>query len=261
MVSSASFPESVGARLVRCLEAPARAARVADVRLGLGYTAVRLEDGRTGTAFTFRDEAPGGCSVFVGLRPLAGRPASDLVELLASTDPIEAGVGLACANALVNVDAPDLQPGDVLERLALGPEDDVGMVGCFGPLLEPVRRRARSLTIFERVTEATERLRPAAEAMVVLPRCSVALLTATSIINHTVDGLLRAAEGCREVVLLGASTPLVPEAFAGRRVTWLSGVVVVDGAGILQVVSEGGGMGQFGRRVRKVSRCGVPPTA
>jgi hypothetical protein len=255
-MSSGSSSSGVVARLMRCLESPARAAVVADVRLGLGYTAVRLRDGRTGLAFTFRDGASGGCSVFVGLRPLAGRGASDVLALLGSSDPLEAGVGLACANALANTAAPDLQPGDVLDRLALGPEDDVGMVGRFGPLVGPVRRRARSLTIFERVAEPAGELRPTAEAVVVLPTCSVALLTATSILNGTVDGLLEAASGCREVVLLGASTPLVAEAFAGRRVTWLSGVVVTDAEGVLRVVSEGGGMGQFGPHVRKVSRGG-----
>jgi hypothetical protein len=42
-----------------------------------------------------------------------------------------------------------------------------------------------------------------------LPRCQVALLTSTSIINHTLENLLNAAHSCRDVTLLGASTPLV----------------------------------------------------
>lgn len=252
------FP-GVVERLVRRLEEPARAVGVADVRLGLRYAAVRLEDGRTGTAFTFLQEAHRGCSVFGGRRPLAGRPAGDLLGLLRSADSLEAAVGLACANALANVAAPDLEAGDVLERLTLGPEDDVGMVGHFGPLVEPVRRRARSLTIFERVAEPTGVLRLATEATQVLPRCTVALLSATSLLNGTIDGLLESAMACREVVVLGASTPLVPEAFAGQRVTWLSGIVVTDGAGLLRAVSEGSGMGQFGPFVRKVSRRGAGP--
>jgi uncharacterized protein (DUF4213/DUF364 family) len=244
----------VAARLVRCLDRPARMVQAADVRIGLGYTAVRLADGRTGVAFTFRDEVPAGCAAFAGLRPLAGRPAAELLALLGSADPLEAAVGLACANALANVDAADLRAGDVLERLAIGPRDDVGMVGHFGPLVEPLRRRARSLTVFERLPEPSGELRPVAEAAAVLPRCDVALLTATTILNGTIDELLRDAAGCREVVVLGASTPLVPEAFAERRVTWLSGVLVVDPEAVLQVVAEGGGMRQFGRHVRKVSR-------
>jgi uncharacterized protein (DUF4213/DUF364 family) len=56
-----------------------------------------------------------------------------------------------------------------------------------------------------------------------------------------------------EVALLGASTPLVPDAFDGAAVTMLSGVVVTAPDEVLRIVSEGGGMRQFGPHVRKVT--------
>lgn len=242
----------MAARIVASLAGRAGGVLVSDVRIGLGYTAVMLADGRTGVAFTFRDLARGGCSVFEGIRPLSGRPAADLLALLESPDAIEAGVGLACANALANRGEAARLAGDVLAHLELGPGDRVGMVGHFGPLVGPIRERAGSLSVFERVDRACGPLRPWAEAAAELPRCQVALITATSIINHTVDGLLEAARGCREVVLLGASTPLLAEVFE-RDVTMLSGVVVMAPPGVMQVVSEGGGMRQFGPCVRKVT--------
>ncbi len=249
-------------RLVVELTDAARAATVADVRIGLGYTAVRLADERAGVAFTFRDQAQGGCSVFRGLRPLSGRSAVDLLPLLESRDAIEAGVGLACANALANRHHPTQLEGDVLDHLAVGPDDDVGMVGNFGPLVTELQRRARSLTVFERVAAPAGLLRPQEEAASVLPRCQVALITATAIINHTIDELLEAARNCREVALLGASTPLRTEAFAGTRVTMLSGVVVAAPAEVLRVVSEGGGMRQFSPHVHKVSvKVNRPPSS
>jgi hypothetical protein len=58
------------------------------------------------------------------------------------------------------------------------------MVGHFGPLVGPLRQRARSLTIFERVAAPTGLLRPREEAVEELPRCAIALITATSIIDH-----------------------------------------------------------------------------
>lgn len=243
----------VAARIVTSLLDAAMRVRVADVRIGLGYTGVRLEDGGTGVAFTFRDLAGGGCSVFQGIRPLATRPAADLLVLLESPDAIEAGVGLACANALVNRDHPAWLEGDILDHLHLGSGDDVAMVGHFGPLVEAIRERARSLTVFERVERSSGPIRPREEAATAIPGCQVALITATSIINHTIDDLLRAAEGCREVVLLGASTPLIAEAFSAGPVTMLAGVVVREPDEILRIVSEGGGMRQFGPHVRKVT--------
>jgi hypothetical protein len=240
-------------RLVAHLADAAQAATVQEVRIGLGYTAVALTDGRAGVAYTFRDLAQGGCSVFHGLRPLAGRLAADLVPLLESADAIEAGVGLACANALANRSGPGQQTGDILAHLEVGPDDDVAMVGHFGPLVSQLEARARSLTIFERVAAPTGRLRPREEATARIPSCPIVLITATALINHTLDALLDAARGCRQVAILGASTPLVPEVFAATGVTMLSGVVVTAADEVLRVVSEGGGMPQFGPHVRKVN--------
>ena len=77
--------------------------------------------------------------------------------------------------------------------------------------------------------------------------------------DHPVDGLLEAARGCRRVALLGASTPLIAEVFDPGTVTMLSGVVVTAPDEVLRIVSEGGGMRQFGPHVRKVTVQVGPP--
>ncbi len=224
-----------------------------DVRIGLGYTAVMLEDGSVGVAYTFRENATAGCSVFKGRRPLVGRTTTEVLDYLGSIDALESTVGLAAANALANRPAPEQQEGDILEMLTVGSEDQVGMVGYFGPLVAPLEKRVRALTIFERNAARSNRVLPAEEALERLPHCDVAIITSTALVLGTLDGLLEAASGCREVALVGASTSLASAVFASHGVTLLSGVTVTDGPGILQVVSEGGGMGFFGGRVRKVN--------
>jgi uncharacterized protein (DUF4213/DUF364 family) len=267
---------TVAGRIVTALRTRARKSQAAEVRIGLSYTAVKLEDGSAGVALTFRQYAECGCasfavpsfarcSAFDGLLPLAGCPASDLLPRLLSGDPVEAAVGLACANAMANRPGDGQQGGDILDLLDLGSRDHVGMVGHFAPLVEAVRRRAGKLTIFERIDEPDGYLRPADEAEKVLPGCQVALITATSIINHTLDDLLTASRNCREVVILGASTPLLPEVFAATPVTLLSGVLVTDSDAILRTVSEGGGMRLFKPHILKVNlpiaRKGKPKAA
>lgn len=227
--------------------------RLADVRIGLGYTAVMLDDGSAGVAYTFHEESAAGCSVFLGQRPLAGATTTRMLEYLGSRDKVECGVGLAVANALVNRPQPAHKAGDILELLPTLPDDRVGMVGYFGPLVAPLEARVGELLIFERNAARSERVLPAEDALDLLPSCSVAVITSTALIVGELDRLLEAAAGCREVTLVGASTPLAPEVFTARGVTLLSGVVVTDAPGILQIVSEGGGMGFFGERVRKVN--------
>jgi uncharacterized protein (DUF4213/DUF364 family) len=258
-MTEAPEPTGIASAIVAHLTEQAREARVEDVRIGLSYTAVKLADERAGVAYTFPQPGRGCCSFSVP-RPLSGRQASDLLPLLESTERLEASVGLACANALANLASDQFLEGDVLDQLELRPDDDVGMVGYFAPLVKEVRARARSLTIFETVDEPQADLRPAREAQERLPRCQVALISGTSIINHTIDGLLAATAKCRDVVVLGASTPLLPAAFAGTSVTMLSGAVVRDVPEMLRVVSEGGGMRVFKSLVRKVSvRTGSKP--
>ncbi|NIR12856.1 MAG: DUF4213 domain-containing protein, partial [Desulfobacterales bacterium] len=60
--------------------------KVRDVRIGLGYTAVLLEDGQAGVALTFHQRLTRGCAVLDGLHPLAGKRAHELLPFLESTD-------------------------------------------------------------------------------------------------------------------------------------------------------------------------------
>ncbi len=226
---------------------------VTDVRIGLGYTAVLLDNGQMGLAYTFHRDLTGGCTVFRGLRPLRGRPAAELLTMFDSTDKIEAAVALATSNALTNTGKDDVLEGDTLEYLTLHSDDTVGMVGYFGPMVPLLRKKVSSLNIFEQVDRQKGDILPQADAFRLLPHCDVALITSTSILNRTVDDLLDAARSCREIALLGASTPLIPEAFADSAVSILSGVVVTRPLEIMRVVSEGGGMRLFKNYIRKVN--------
>jgi uncharacterized protein (DUF4213/DUF364 family) len=231
----------------------AKGIEVRDVRVGLSYTGVLLENGQVGVALTSHKRRKRRCAPFEGLYPLAGREARDLLPLLASMDPIQMAVALATVNALTNTIRDDLLEGDVLDHVDIYSEDRVGMVGHFAPMLPRLKRKSSSVLIFEQIETKKGDLLPEKEAHSLLPQCQVALITSSSIINHTIDDLLQSARSCREVVLLGASTPLVPEVFAGLGVTTLSGVVVSHPREILQIISEGGGMQSFRESVGKVN--------
>lgn len=239
--------------LLSYLISTAPAQRVRDVRIGARYTGVMLEDGNVGVAYTFRQGGAANPDPLLGGSSPIGRTTTELLPYLGSEDGLRRTVGLAVANAMANRLAPDQQEGDVLEFLSAVPADRVGMVGYFGPLVGPLERRVNELVIFERDLGRAPGVRPAEEAFAQLRHCDVAIITATALVFGDIDGLLEAASGCREVALVGASTPLAAAVFAPRGVTLLSGVVVVDGPGMLQVVGGGAGTKAFGARVRKVN--------
>jgi uncharacterized protein len=237
---------------------PAAAAySVADVRLGLGYTAVQLDDGRCGLAYTFRDEIHAGCCAISAAGTLTGRQASDLAQWARSPDPVASAVGLATLNALVPVPPSAVETG-LLTLLDLALDDVIGMVGYFGPLIESLRTRCRALHVFERRPSVEPGVLPESAAAGILPQCRIVILSATALLNRTLDDLLVFCRNAREVVILWPSTPLLPQVFADRGVTMLSGVQVVDAERVLRLVSEGGGTRQLGSAVRKLTvRCGA----
>jgi uncharacterized protein (DUF4213/DUF364 family) len=244
----------IAKRIREALQAEAARARAVDVRIGLGYTAVLTDSECAGVAYTPREDLGHGCSPLPEAGPLAGRRVSDLLAHLESREPIERAIGLAAANALVAARLPaSVAGGDILRALALRPADRVGMVGCFEPLIAPLQTQVASLTIFERSGGWTVGVQPAERALDLLPTCSVALITSTALITESLDALLEAAAGCREVALLGPSTPLLPEVFVDTPLTWLSGIRIENPAKVLRVVSEGGGTRNFSPYVQKVN--------
>lgn len=225
---------------------------IADVRVGLGYTAVQLDDGRCGLAYTFRDEVHEGCCVIGEAGTLAGRRASGLAEWAKSTDPVASAVGLATLNALTDA-PPNAIEADLSTELQIASNDVIGMVGYFGPLVGPLRSRGKALHVFERHPRPKTEVLPEASTAQILPQCDVVILSATTLINRTLDDLLSLCRNTHEVAILGPSTPLEPTIFVNRGVTVLSGVQVVEPARVLRIVSEGGGTRQFGRAVKKVT--------
>jgi len=226
---------------------------VKDVRIGLIYTAVMLEDGRTGMALTFHQ---GSRKKHVRLRPLyplAGRNASEFIALLDSRERVATALGLATANALCPPRGEGLVEGDTLEFLQIRPGDRVGMVGLFAPMLPRLKQKTPLVHVFEQIRKPRGEILPEADAYRRLPECRTAIITSTSIVNGTVDRLLMATRGCEEVALVGASTPLLAEAFADTGVTLLSGIEVCNPKEILRIVSEGGGTRAFKEHVRKVN--------
>jgi uncharacterized protein (DUF4213/DUF364 family) len=226
--------------------------RVADLRVGLGYTAVQLDDGRCGLAYTFREEVREGCCAIKEAGALTGRPAAELAEWAKSADAISAAVGLATLNAIIEPPAGAFE-ADLMETLPVGPDDIVGMVGYFTRLVDPLRSRAGALYVFERRPEDGSGLLPESATITLLPQCQIVILSATTLLNRTIDSLLDSCRSARDIAVLGPTTPLLPEVFSPRGVTFLSGIQVVDPVRVLRIISEGGGTRQLGRAVRKLT--------
>ncbi len=222
------------------LERHAAHSEVLDARIGLGYVAVRLEGNRTGLSAVLTRELPGNCESFDKPGRLRGSRSADLLKsLVDGKNPLEKAVGLATANALIDV-PPPLDGRDSLDIMALEKHDRVAMVGFFPPLVKKIRDRGVPLTVIERNPEKAALLEEP-ERQRTLQDCSVAIITATSILNDTIEEVLNSLGHPRHVAVLGPSTPMIRAVFESTKVNHLGGALVADAEAVLQVVSEGGG--------------------
>jgi hypothetical protein len=235
------MPESITKRIIGLLTPSASGLKAADVRIGLGYTCVRLSNGNAGLAWTAKSSSET-CTHELKAGTLAGSTALELLQKLDSEgNPLARSIGLAAANALaVGLPRPVSRKEDTLDIINIKSDDRVVMVGYFGPLITAIRMTGCRLDIVELKTGITGVLTPD-EGKKALAECTVAIITGTSIVTNTIDELLSSLGRPRAAVILGPSTFMLPQVFAGTPVTHLAGAWVMDADRVVKIVSEGGG--------------------
>ena len=227
--------------LYHCLESSAKDRRIADLRIGLSYVGIKLDNGSAGLAAVLPESSVRGCTVLKEAGTYVGSPAAETLKYLVDAkDALRRAIGVATANALVLPEKGKTEDREATTYLNLQPGEKVAMVGLFAPLVERIRSTGATLTVVEKNPERLEVL-SAEEKQKALKNCDVAIITATTLLNNTFEETIGLLGRPRSVVLMGPSTPLVPEIFKDTPVTHLGGSIVADAAKALQIISEGGG--------------------
>jgi len=182
-----------------------------DVRVGPFWTVVWSERG-AGLASTQRDaHTPHGHSLIRWAGDLKQQTAQTLAELLRSKSPMEAAVGMATLNAVLEVDEARLTDRNASEEIiGRGEGRRVVIVGHF-PFIPRVRRAVAHLDVLE-LDPGPGELPPEA-ANEVIPQADVVAITGTSLLNNTFEGLVQLCRPEAFVIVLGASAPLTPVLF------------------------------------------------
>jgi len=234
---------------------------IRDVRIGLGLIAVELDDGSVGVTYVLRNEIGHGCSVLPQSGNLVGMKADEIAKwAIEGENVIRNALGLAVLNSVADFEnlqqIRSSEEADAVFSVDIGPEDAVGVIGCIGPVINRLEGRKNRLYVFERdeamIDEGTY---PESAQPDLLPKCQVVFITSTTLINGTLEPLLKYCFNARDIVMVGSSTPLYPEAFKGTGVTVLSGTrwLSSESASILAGVSQGAGIKQLMKYGKKIS--------
>lgn len=256
----------------RIMGSDVNAVTVERVVIGLFFTGVKLSSGTAGTAATPLRGIPEAvcCPTSAMAMPfpgkLRGRPAIDLLPEVESASPIRRAVGVATMNALAEMcwnrqpdPVAELQSGvDAFDAAGIRPGDHVVVVGAFVPFLRALKQAKQPFTILEidpRTLKPDEMryFRPADQAPAVIPTADVVLMTGTTLLNDTLEGLLALCRPSARVAVIGPTVSLLPGAFLRRGANVLGGVRVTAPDGFLDVLAEGGsGYHFFGHFAEKV---------
>ncbi|NOZ70643.1 MAG: hypothetical protein GXP38_01820, partial [Chloroflexi bacterium] len=167
--------------------------RVQQVQVGLHWTAVVVESAgeqRCGLASTLSGEQDHHRIPDV---PQAGKletlPALELAALAHSTLPTEVSIGFATINALLPHQPEHWVEQNAEELIAReGAGKRVAMVGHF-PFVRRLSKRVGQLDILEIHPQPGDL--PASTADEIIPRADVVAITGMTLLNHTLEDLLR----------------------------------------------------------------------
>jgi uncharacterized protein (DUF4213/DUF364 family) len=224
----------VSSILDELLASIAEDAPVRDVLVGARWTVVCSR--RCGMAASLMPAGPHAGTQVHGVGHLHEKSALELAQLARSADLLEASIGVAALNSLLDVDpsgSREINAGDLL--LQRGRDRDVALIGHFH-FIPQLRQSARNLWVIEQQPVDDEY--PAEAAVELLPKADVVAITGSAFVNHTLDGLLACCNPASTVMILGPSTPLSPVFFA-HGIHLLSGTLVVDEPAVLRTVSQG----------------------
>jgi uncharacterized protein (DUF4213/DUF364 family) len=206
---------------------------VKSVQVGAHWTIVCSR--HCGLASTLSDDKPHGHAKVRDVGRLHLKSARELAEYARSDNLLEASLGVAAINSLLDVDesrAVEINAGEVLAKRGYGKN---ALVGHF-PFIPKLREAAAQLWVIEQ--HPVEGEYPAEAAADLIPQADVVAITGTALINHTLDGLLSVCRSEALVMVLGPSTPLATVLF-DHGATIISGARVIDEAGALRTIAQG----------------------
>ena len=218
-----------------------RGAVVKDIRQGPFQTAVLTDNG--GLASTLRDRnnhehhAP-----VKEAGTLLGKEALEIAQMAYSSSLLEASIGMATINSLLEVDEKQcvsLNAADLLAEKGKGKK--IAIIGHF-PFVPELRQVAKELWVIEQHPREGDFTEDAAEKLV--PQADVVGITGTTFTNHTIEHVLSLCRREAYVIILGPTTPLSPTLF-DYGIDAISGTKVVDPEAVLRYVSQGANFRQI----------------
>lgn len=223
-----------------------------EIHIGLGYTMVTLQDGRSGICATLCDLSRA-FSLNTDTNDYEGRSALQLLRHIKDTDhQLSRVMAIALANALNQRFANALPevPQDWHTSLGLPQGAKIAMVGHFSPVFERFEETGFTVRLLDLGKDIGEPDRFYGWAT---EEADALVITGTSLVNNTLEQIIdRFSAKDITILLTGPTTVLHPDVYEGLRINYLAGSVVVAKADMLKAVRNGRGSLDVHHQAKKV---------
>lgn len=164
------------------------------------------------------------------------KSAQDLARWILSDNLLEASIGMAALNSLLEIDEANVREINAAEVIAERTRDkNLAVVGHF-PFVDRMKTIAQNCWVIEKRPYGDDFPEDASD--IYIPQADVVAITGTAFINHSMEHLLAICRKDATVMILGPSTPLSATLF-NYGVTYLSGSRVMDEDAALLTIQQG----------------------
>jgi len=242
------------------------------VVLGIFFTGVKLSNGMGGLSYTPIKSIPDAvcCPRTARAMPnsgkMAGKNVRYFLDEMFQGKPLKKTLGIAVMNALATTcwamgkqnESYVLEKNvDPVDKIEIGEGTHTVIVGALVPYIRRLIKNDREFSILELDTSALKERElqyyvPTEKAHEVIPNADHVIITGTTLINDTLEGLLELVKPGAKVIVVGPTVGMMPEALFKRKVTYVGGVLVTRPDELLDIIAEAGsGYHFYGRYAEK----------
>jgi uncharacterized protein (DUF4213/DUF364 family) len=229
---------------------------ILDVRIGLFMTAVQLSDGTVGISSSLMPEdSQTHCKKsnrdFGDFTPLQiiGKKVIDLLEFPNKNSIIQS-LKIAVLNAisskfLENSNYKILHNADIIDLIDLNSKKTITIVGAFQSYIDKIAVTDNTLYVLELNEDALigsdkKFFVPASEYSKILPVSDIVIITGLTLVNDTLDDLLKTTRPDAQVIVTGPSSSFIPDVLFANNVNIIGAVRTLNPELMLKVVGEAG---------------------
>lgn len=227
--------------------------------IGVFFTGVKLSNGAGGVSYTPVKDIPQAvcCPSSAGRifdpHKINGMKVANVFAGLTSIEPVMVSVAIATLNALsaycwdqgladhyrIQVDA------DALDAVRMPDESSVAVIGAFVPILRKLKARGGKWWVIEQdpqtlKSDEMNHFIPADRSEDTIAAADVLIVTGVTLVNHTLDEILKVARQDAEIAVIGPTASMLPDVLFARGVRVVGGVWVKKPDKLLDVLAAGG---------------------